>query len=610
MLAALLTAVVLPLSAAAETRIVYPPDNALLTGDGSIEVLGVRQTADPPTITVVGKDGTQTLSPPAGVFRLKAKLNPGVNVLTAGEKKLKVFLAGADAGAPAEVFSPPDTHAVDNACADCHAVAGAEVKLSAKVPALCLGCHDDMTKAKDGKKQPVAHPPVDEGDCLACHAFHRLKISKLPPGARRQICFGCHDDFTAGGKERMHAPVARGECTGCHLVHGAPGKKLLPATGVKLCVLCHKDPSRTADGKAWTVSHPALDDGCPTCHLPHVSKSKGLLKKPQAQLCFDCHDNPAPEGSKLKRHPPFEDGECAGCHRPHGSSVKKLLAAEGKALCEPCHGDPTKGADGKPLAVQHPALDDGCPTCHLPHASENDRLLKKPQAPLCFDCHDAFGKGADGKPLLLHRPVAQGQCAGCHAPHGSANKKLLAASPARALCLKCHKDPTLGPDGAPWKVQHPAVDDGCPTCHLPHASANPKLLPKPQPELCAGCHENKNLNGNGTEWATPHPPVRAGMCVSCHAPHGAPEKALLPRVVNELCQNCHKELHVNHLSVELDPATGQPVSGKATLPPNFPVRKKDGALACIGCHQTHGSDNPKLWNREEDQFCNTCHTKY
>jgi predicted CXXCH cytochrome family protein len=341
-----------------------------------------------------------------------------------------------------------------------------------------------------------------------------------------------------------------------------------------------------------------------------VAKVPRLLKKPQKELCQDCHDPFVSPGDKKTEHPPVAEGECAECHRPHGGAVKKLLAAEGKALCVKCHDDPTLGADGKPLATQHPALDDGCPSCHLPHAAAAPSLLKKPSGFLCFDCHDAFPTKAGDAPLVVHRPVAERRCVACHAPHGSAAKKLLVASPARELCLKCHKDPSLGPDGAPWPVAHPALDDGCPTCHAPHTAPQAKLLPKPQALVCAGCHENKTLNADGEPWKDPHPPVDAGMCVSCHAPHGGREKALLPKQIPELCQGCHRELHANHLSAELDPATGQPVSGKATLPPRFPVRKKDSAFLCTGCHLPHGSDNRSLWNREESLFCRTCHTAY
>lgn len=614
LLAALLFALAAPLSAgaglAATAALVYPPDRALLAGDGSIELLGYRAEAGPLSVTVTGKSGPRSVAVGTGAFSAKVKLDPGENVLALGERKITVFVAVGTSPAPPAGYSPADTHAVDNGCEECHAFSGGSAKLLEKPPALCLKCHDDVTKGKDGKPLAVLHPPAEEGDCLACHSFHKLSIKGLAAAVKRDLCFGCHDDFTGGGKKRMHAPVAKGDCTGCHGAHGAAGKKLLPVTGLKLCLLCHADPSQNGEGKAFAVPHPALDDGCPSCHLPHVADAPRLLKKPVVELCADCHD-PFPteaDGKQLVRHSPVEEGECASCHRVHGSDEKRLLAASGKALCVKCHSDPSLAPDGKEWGTAHPALDDGCPTCHLPHVAPAAAMLKKDQAALCFDCHDAFVfPPAAGSGGSLHLPVAQGACSRCHAPHGSAVKKLLLASPNRELCLTCHKDPTLAPAGEPWAVQHPALDDGCPACHRPHVAEAPRLLAKPQRALCAGCHEDKNLNGEGVAWSSQHTPVASGLCASCHGPHGGPEKALLRKSLYEICTTCHTEVHPRHRTVELDPTTGQPASGKAQLPSGFPIRKRDGMLACVGCHQPHGSDNQMLWNSDETTFCSRCH---
>jgi predicted CXXCH cytochrome family protein len=60
--------------------------------------------------------------------------------------------------------------------------------------------------------------------------------------------------------------------------------------------------------------------------------------------------------------------------------------------------------------------------------------------------------------------------------------------------------------------------------------------------------------------------------------------------------------------VEIDPPDGQTASSSGVvLPPGFAVRKKDGALACAGCHQPHGSANPTLWIRDQETFCVLCH---
>ncbi|HWR98267.1 MAG TPA: cytochrome c3 family protein [Candidatus Methanoperedens sp.] len=602
------TAGVTPEAAAAGgPAIVHPPDMALLAGEASLDVLGWNNGAAALPLTVQGAGGAKEYSGVPGAFTTRISLSPGENAIQFGGRTVRVYLASAQEKAP-KGFSPADPHAVDNGCEDCHALEAGAAKLLEAVPGLCARCHDDMLKDKTGKTHAVQHPPAEEGDCLACHRFHQRSVKRLPAEARRALCFGCHDDFTGGGKKLMHAPVAVGDCTGCHGAHGGAVKALLPASGVKLCVLCHADPSKKKDGAEWEVAHPALDDGCASCHLPHVSDNAGLLRRPQVQVCGECHDPfPVQEGGKdLVIHNPVEEGECAGCHAVHGTDVRKLLRASGKTLCVTCHTDPSKDPSGADWATPHPALDDGCLSCHLPHVAPAAGMLKQEIAPLCFECHDAFTPPESGG--SLHRPVAQGRCDDCHAPHGSAAAKLLIASPEQKLCTKCHKDPALNPNGAEWAVPHPALDDGCPTCHAAHVSAAPRLLSKSEGELCAGCHVDKNRNSDGAEWSAPHLPVQSGLCGSCHGPHGAPEKGLLRVGQMDLCTaSCHTETHERHRSTEIDTITNRPVKTSVTLPPGFPLRKKDGSLGCAGCHLPHGSDNPSMWNRPQQSFCPQCH---
>ena len=394
---------------AAAPIIVYPPDRALLSGDGSLNILGFKSGDTPVSLMITGKSGWRSLPIGTGAFTVKVKLDPGENSLVLQDRTITVFLAGREPSTIPPGFSPADTHAVDNGCEDCHNFSGGAATLLEKPPALCARCHDDVLKGKDGKPQAVLHAPAAEGNCIACHDIHQLSIKQLTAAAKREVCFGCHDDFTAGGN-------------------------------------------------VW-----------------------------------------------------------------------------------------------------------------------------------------------------IHSPIAQGECSICHAPHGSSATKLLKADRVRDLCLTCHKDPALSPEGVAWAVPHPALDDGCLTCHRPHVAAVPRLLSRPQGELCTECHEDKNRSSEGRKWLTPHPPVVAGLCSSCHGPHGGREKGLLLRPVLENCMVCHPEIHPKHLSVELDQSTLQPINAIVTLPPGFPVRKSDGRLSCEGCHRPHGSDFPHLWSQDEASFCVRCH---
>lgn len=445
----------------------------------------------------------------------------------------------------------------------------------------------------------------------------RVPVS-LAPGANVMVIGDTHVTVFLGDKTAA-VPAAGFEVPDTHAVDsGCEDCHVIEKTGVTLtaekgalCANCHDDVLKGKDGKPHAAAHPPADEGdCFACHKFHGAAIKRLSPAGKRGLCFECHDDftAAQEGKSPLLHKPVAQGDCTGCHGPHGGAQAKLLHAAGTDLCRKCHKDPSLTPEGAAWKVPHPALDDGCQTCHLAHAAPAPRLLKEAQAPLCFECHEDFLQAPEGKEMALHPPAADGECSSCHRPHGSAEAKLLTAS-GKDLCLGCHDDPAKNAKGEEWAVAHPALDDGCLPCHRPHVSAVPRLLAQPTAELCAGCHENKNLDGSGEEWASPHQPVKAGMCTSCHGPHGGPEKALLLAPVVDTCRTCHKEVHAKHQRVKVD-ALGNIESTKATLPPGFPVRKKDGMMHCTGCHQPHGSAYQQLWTDDGMMFCSKCHINF
>ena len=160
----------------------------------------------------------------------------------------------------------------------------------------------------------------------------------------------------------------------------------------------------------------------------------------------------------------------------------------------------------------------------------------------------------------------RGACSLCHAPHGSAVKKLLLASPGRELCLKCHKDPALDPGGTAWAVPHPALDDGCPTCHRPHVAEAPRLLAKPQRALCAGCHEDKNLNGDGV------------AVVSAARPRCHRDVRVLSRCARGPAEGVAEEIRVRNLR-NLPHRSARAPSGGRTRPDHRTARERQGPAA-------------------------------
>ena len=77
-----------------------------------------------------------------------------------------------------------------------------------------------------------------------------------------------------------------------------------------------------------------------------------------------------------------------------------------------------------------------CVDCHNPHGSFKPGLMRMANAnePGCFKCH-----GDKRGPFTFeHAPVREEGCQSCHMPHGSANAKMLIRQEVRLVCLECH----------------------------------------------------------------------------------------------------------------------------------------------------------------------------
>ncbi|OGW82231.1 MAG: hypothetical protein A3G33_10550 [Omnitrophica bacterium RIFCSPLOWO2_12_FULL_44_17] len=142
---------------------------------------------------------------------------------------------------------------------------------------------------------------------------------------------------------------------------------------------------------------------------------------------------------------------------------------------------------------------------------------KDPKA--CMACHT--DKEAQFKMPFRH-PVLEGRmsCTDCHSPHGQEVRPWSAVSVENIneVCFKCHKD-----QRGPFVVEHPALRDGCTTCHDVHGSINDKMLIARDVTLCLKCHTQQNWPTVGNTAHTSSR-INAGACWSsaCHvAVHGS-----------------------------------------------------------------------------------------
>jgi len=142
------------------------------------------------------------------------------------------------------------------------------------------------------------------------------------------------------------------------------------------------------------------------------------------------------------------------------------------------------------------------------------RMLKQNDPQLCTGCH------TEVKPqftMPFHHKVLEGtmRCSDCHNPHGGFElKQTRLATGADAACIKCHVDKQ-----GPFTYEHaPVKTEGCTACHIPHGSANARLLRySAVNQLCLTCHSAAHDVG-ATEPAGPQHNQNAqyANCTACH----------------------------------------------------------------------------------------------
>lgn len=172
------------------------------------------------------------------------------------------------------------------------------------------------------------------------------------------------------------------------------------------------------------------------------------------------------------------------------------------------------------------------------------------------------------KRFYTHDKVGPLTCTECHRKRrGKIDFQRI--TPARSNCTTSDCHPKFGKEAT--YVHGPVGAGVCISCHNPHGSFEPLQLERTGQELCFVCHEVKTEE---FEQEVVHPPAEDG-CIDCHDPHQSNMRFQLRgdgETASSLCFECHEE--------EMFTQKHQ----------HEPVDTGD----CIACHSPHASPNEKL----------------
>ena len=211
----------------------------------------------------------------------------------------------------------------------------------------------------------------------------------------------------------------------------------------------------------------------------------------------------------------------------------------------------------------------------------------------CLACHAVF------KDLKVRHAALDMGCGSCHdKPHANKKAELSLTAEVPDLCYSCHDKALFAK-----KYQHTPVAAGmCLSCHNPHGSRVPKLLVSQIPDLCYSCHDRSAFSKK-----TVHAPVKDGQCTFCHAPHASDQPFNLTQPVFGLCTTCHdRQASGRHVTMAVSPLDEHPVRSRTD--PARPSRE----LSCISCHTPHASGAKRLFVNDLasiESLCLHCHRK-
>jgi predicted CXXCH cytochrome family protein len=227
--------------------------------------------------------------------------------------------------------------------------------------------------------------------------------------------------------------------------------------------------------------------------------------------------------------------------------------------------------------IHSPVAAAACDACHGADVGGHKYPLKRTGNATCTFCH-----AVAGTMTVQHKALDQG-CVTCHSPHASNTKFLLKTDTIEQLCATCHNVPLK------QFAHEPFAKGQCTICHQPHQAQNAMLLRNGEgSRSCFACHADTEER---MALATSVHKPAAQNCMNCHSPHATEFPHQLKKPLDQSCFSCHT-------------STEQKIN-KAS----FAHGALKEANQCANCHDPHAAQQPELLKARTDRLCISCHDK-
>jgi len=369
---------------------------------------------------------------------------------------------------------------------------------------------------------------------------------------------------------RVDAPVNKH-----NLSTSGPGP-VKSQTVTEICVFCHTPHNANPASPLWNQT---LSSG--VTYKPYTSSTlQAAVGVPtgSTKLCLSCHDGTVAIGSTVTR----------------GQILMQGVNAQGAMV-----GASVIGTD----------LSDDHPVSFVPVTGPH--IMDPPQ----------------GSPVQLDAN-GQVQCRTCHDPHrmdidATTQKFLVANNAASGLCVVCHNQPYWATNPSTHKTSIKSytaaqgahtgyasvADNGCESCHRPHAAGSAPRGLKAQEERTCGsagsqCHGSSGIGRNiEAEFSKPysHPTYRTTPSAHDAAESPTNPGALLPEQSvaqprHAECPDCHNA-HASYSASTTAPKGSGKVAGVWGVDTNNSLRLPDGMPASVNeyeiCYKCHGDSSNK-----------------